>query len=279
MHPGSRADKMATEALTSRDLAGVPTYREDELELSKRSAGCEACSESPNTAMERRMVASARKGDERAFSRLVNAYQDRVYGICLRMLGHNDEAEDVAQEVFVALHKGLSTFRGDARLSTWVFRVTRNQCLNRLKYLERRHRNAHVCRDIETEDASEPALMARSLPTPEQQVVGFQLQEILERALLDLPGDQRLLVILRDIDGLTYDEIVEISELPLGTVKSRLHRARLSLAATVRGFSGDTSIEENANRSAPVSGPPTSMGRDGEAATKLPGSKAKGEEE
>jgi RNA polymerase sigma-70 factor, ECF subfamily len=182
---------------------------------------------------ERRLIRAIRKGDERAFARLVHGYQDRVYGLCLRMLRRPDEAEDVAQEVFVSLHRGLSSFRAESKLSTWIYRITRNHCLNRLKYLERRHDDAQAPLDSVSEAGLAEAAGHR--PTrPDQHLEGRELRGRLERALGELGEEQRLLVLLRDVEGLSYEEIVEVCELPLGTVKSRLHRARLALATRLR---------------------------------------------
>ena len=164
-----------------------------------------------------------------AFEALVLAHQDRVFNFCLRMLGDPEEAHDVGQEVFVAVHQHLSTFRHDAKLSTWILRIAKNHCLNRLKYLNRRGRG----RSDEYEGVSDAALNdAAGAPTPpDEALAAAGGRERVHQAIAHLDEDQRMLVVLRDIEGLSYEEIVEITELPEGTVKSRLHRAREKLAA------------------------------------------------
>ncbi len=179
---------------------------------------------------ERRLLRALRKGDERAFTRLVQAYGDRVYGVCLRMLGRHDEAEDTAQDVFISLHRGISSFRGESRLSTWIYRVTRNHCLNRLTYLERRQEKMRAPFEPGRLEI-ESSVFVRKSTRPDELLEGKELQALLEQAIRELPDEQRLLVILRDIQGLSYDELMEVCELPLGTVKSRLHRARLTLTS------------------------------------------------
>lgn len=182
---------------------------------------------------ERRLLLALRQGDERAFSLLVRSYQDRVYSLSLRMLGNREEAEDLTQEVFVALYQHLDDFRGEAQLSTWIYRVTRNRCLNRLKYLGRRSsRRSTPLEEVGPGRLAEAAA-TRALPGPDQHLEGVELQEVLERTLLQLPEEQRLMVLLRDVEGLAYERIAEICDLPVGTVKSRLHRARAALAKAV----------------------------------------------
>ncbi len=174
-----------------------------------------------------------RRRDPEAFERLVIDYQDRVHDFCLRMLGDAEEATDVAQDVFVSLHQHLPGFREDSKLSTWIYRIAKNHCLNRLKYLGRRGRG----RRSAVEDVDEVLLerAADSAPQPDEELIARDERESVRAAIAQLEDDQRMLVGLRDIEGLSYEEIVEITELPLGTVKSRLHRARERLAKALGG--------------------------------------------
>lgn len=175
---------------------------------------------------ERLLLARLRRRDQRAFAELVRTHQDRVFDLCVRMLNDREEALDVAQEVFVALHGALGQFRGDSRLSTWIFKVAKNHCLNRLKYLGRRQKG----KTDELSDVPEGELAAHQThPSPQEALLGKEQQVRVQKAIAQLPEEQRLLVILRDIEGLSYDEIVQITDQPEGTVKSRLHRARLAL--------------------------------------------------
>lgn len=187
---------------------------------------------------EHRLIERIRRGDERAFAQLVRVYQDRVFSLCLRMLGDRAEAEDLVQEIFVAVHAHLAGFRAEASLSTWIYRVSRNRCLNRLKYLGRRgHGLTSTLEGVG--DARLADAAGRAPVRPDHHLEGRELQSVLERALLALSEEQRLMVILRDVDGLAYDEIATICEVPGGTVKSRLHRARVALAEAVERYRSD----------------------------------------
>jgi RNA polymerase sigma-70 factor (ECF subfamily) len=175
-----------------------------------------------------RFIAALRRRDERAFSRLVLAHQDRVYTLCLRLLGSPEEARDVAQEVFVTVFQKIELFRGDSRLSTWLYRVAANHAKNRIKYLSRRHDRARDSFDDLLSQPSDGRLSA-SVPRPDQVLEGRRAEAFVQRALMLLDADQREAVVLRDIEGLSYEEVAEIVQATLGTVKSRIHRGRARL--------------------------------------------------
>jgi len=138
---------------------------------------------------EDQLVARLRKGDRRAFEELVIAYQHRVFGVAVRMLGSRTEAEEIAQETFLRAHRALPEFRGEARLSTWLYAIER-----------------------------------------------AELDGALRDAIAALPDERRIVVILRDLEGLSYEEIAEALALEPGTVRSRLHRARMDLKAKLERF-------------------------------------------
>lgn len=190
---------------------------------------------------EEQLVERLKRQDEAAFNELVRLYEGRIFRLVFRMLGDRAEAEDLAQEVFVTVFKSIASFRGDSKLSTWLYRVATNHAKNRLKYLGRRARGQKKELD-EYADAS--ALESATMNTthrsarPDEQAQGNQLEVLIRQALLELPDDQRELVVLRDIESLTYEEIQDLTGLPSGTVKSRLHRARLALAHRVRELQG-----------------------------------------
>jgi RNA polymerase sigma-70 factor (ECF subfamily) len=180
--------------------------------------------------------------DERAFNELVELYGDRVYRLMLRMLGRNEEAEDMAQEVFVQVFKAVDQFRGDAKLGTWIYRVAVNLCKNRSKYLSRRHAGA----EDELEPLAERASLGQAkgvtsseLASPDQIVEGYQIEAIVKRSIAALDVEFREVLVLRDVEDLAYEEIVEITSLPIGTVKSRLHRARAMLKMKVEDALGE----------------------------------------
>ncbi|MEM9069171.1 MAG: sigma-70 family RNA polymerase sigma factor [Myxococcota bacterium] len=186
---------------------------------------------------EAKLVERLKRQDEAAFNELVRLYQGRIFRLVFRMLGDRAEAEDLAQEVFVTVFKSIGGFRGDSKLSTWMYRVATNHCKNRIKYLGRRARGQKQEFDEVTDAHSlESATMSTSvrLPRPDEMVTGRETEHFIRVALHELPEDQRQLVVLRDIENLTYEEIQKLTGLASGTVKSRLHRARLALAKRVR---------------------------------------------
>jgi RNA polymerase sigma-70 factor (ECF subfamily) len=177
------------------------------------------------------LVRRFKEGDRAAYSELVVRYQNRVFGMCLRWMGNRAVAEEVAQDVFLALYKALSRFRGDAQLSTWVYRVTVNHCKNRDLYRRRRAHGRHESFDGAPDDADVPTKQyADDGAHADAQTHQTEASELLQDALAALDEDQRQIIVLRDIEDLSYEEIADILELPKGTVKSRLHRARHELA-------------------------------------------------
>ena len=193
-------------------------------------------------AAERRFIERLQQRDERAFIELMQLYQERVYKLVLRMLGRRDEAEDMAQEVFVQVFKAIASFRGDSRLSTWIYRIAVNLCKNRIKYLGRRRSDTQdefQAREDRNEHAGAPGVTSSELSRPDQLVEGYQMQRIVELAIVRMDPDFREILVLRDIEDLSYEELSEITGLPDGTVKSRLHRARAMLKAAIEQEMGE----------------------------------------
>ena len=174
----------------------------------------------------------AAAGDVGAFDALVTVFGGRVMGIAARMLADRGEAEDLTQEVFIALYDALPTFRGESRVSTWIYRITRNRCLNRIEHLKRRKsgRLADIDDPAVANHVVDPDTSGGERADPTQRIRDRELRVVLEEHLRRLPEEQRLLVVLRDLEELSYEEIVDVTGIPLGTVKSRLHRARAELA-------------------------------------------------
>jgi RNA polymerase sigma-70 factor (ECF subfamily) len=173
------------------------------------------------------LVDRLRRGDPRAFEDLVIAYQHRVFGVALRMLGNRAEAEDLAQEVFLRVHRSIGEFRGEAKLSTWLYAIASRLCLNRLTSGERRlarHGEETLTR------------LASSAVGPADEAERSELEAALHRAIAELGEDRRIVVVLRDLEGLSYEEIAAALELELGTVRSRLHRARMDLREKLERF-------------------------------------------
>ena len=177
---------------------------------------------------EKQLIRKLKRHDEAAFNEIVKRYQVKVFNMVLRMMGDPAEAEEVAQEVFITIFRSIDRFRGDSKFTTWLYRVTINHCKNRLKYLGRRgfHRSSSID-DMPERDYG--ALMKRSVDQADQILIGYEMEQIVKRAITELDEEFRLLIVLRDIQGMPYGEIAKITNLPDGTVKSRLHRARILL--------------------------------------------------
>jgi RNA polymerase sigma-70 factor (ECF subfamily) len=180
--------------------------------------------------LERSLLRRLRNRDERAFRELIENHRDRVYNICYRMLGNRHESEDVAQEVFITVFKQIDTFREEAKFSTWLYRVAVNHCKNRIKYLARRYDKSRDELDDETASGANGTPIGAPVPrSPDTALEGAQMEKLMQDAIAALDDEQRIVVVLRDVEDLSIEEICEITGLPDGTVKSRLHRARLVL--------------------------------------------------
>ncbi len=180
---------------------------------------------------EKLLLERLREGRPEAFDYVLRRYQDKIYNFVYRILGDPQEAEDVAQDVFVSFYVTIHSFRGQCRLSTWLHRIALNQARNRLKYLGIRRAHRHEPRAEDTRPiggSARPGYHAH-IPRPDELAEGHELEQRIQEALDSLDPEQRSLIVCRDIQGMTYQEICEIFDLPLGTVKSKLHRARLAL--------------------------------------------------
>jgi RNA polymerase sigma-70 factor (ECF subfamily) len=180
---------------------------------------------------ERLLIARLRDRDEQAFSEIFKRFGDKVFSLVYRMLGNRHEAEDVTQEVFVTVFKTIDGFRGEAKFSTWLLRIAANQSKNRIKYLSRRPTEG-----ADLDEGGPAQVASASAPVVQSQIEGpdalleaAEMKSITQTAIGKLDEEHRLLVILRDVEELSYQEIGEITGLPEGTIKSRLHRARLAI--------------------------------------------------
>jgi len=188
--------------------------------------------------LERSLLRRLRDRDERAFRELIEGHRDRVYNITFRMLGNRAEAEDVAQEVFITVFKTIEDFREESKFSTWLYRVTVNHCKNRIKYLARRHDRDHDEID-ETSNGHNGAIGSGPPASPDRALEGAQMEKLLQEAIGSLDEEHRVVVVLRDVEDLSIEEICKITDLPDGTVKSRLHRARLALRKKLQRHVGE----------------------------------------
>lgn len=183
---------------------------------------------------EKRLIKRLKRGDEVAFALLVRQNQGRIFSLCFRMLGNAAEAEDIAQDVFVKAFLAIGGFRGDSQVGTWLYRIAINLCKNRIKYLGRRHYRTKQPLDKVPERAYEPEqggtrTVGEQAARPDEVLEGNRAEKRIQRALAAVDPQFRELLVLRDIEGLAYQEIMDITGLPEGTVKSRLHRARAAL--------------------------------------------------
>jgi len=171
---------------------------------------------------EEAIIAAARKGDVNAFNRLVLAYQDLAYNVAYRILGNPDRAADATQDSFLRGFRALDQFRGGS-FKTWLLRIVTNCCYDQLRGLQRRPTTPI---DDLLEDDEHSSLLEDSSESPQAYVERVELDRVVQAALETLPEDQRIVVVMSDIHGLSYEEIAETTSVSLGTVKSRLSRGR-----------------------------------------------------
>jgi RNA polymerase sigma-70 factor (ECF subfamily) len=187
---------------------------------------------------ERELLAAHKAGDGQAIATLLRSYQRRVYSICYRMLRNPEEAADVTQDTLVRVIERIGDFDGRSQLSTWVIRIAINNCLTHLRRERvRRHGSLDAASDASGTPLGDLLAASRELSPPDH-VQQEDRRRLLLRALHRLEVDERAMVVLRDLQGLEYQQISEVLEVPIGTVKSRLFRARaaLRIAAEAEGL-------------------------------------------
>ena len=177
-------------------------------------------------------VQAAVGGDKGAFGKLVERYQDRVFNTLVRLLGNRDDARDIVQDAFVQAFVKLDSFRGDAKFYTWLYRIAMNLALS-----HRRRRRPTASLDAAKENIGEEPESQQ--PTAAQELIERERAEQLQQALLQLNDGHRQILVLRELEGFSYEAISEILELPVGTVRSRLFRARLQLKEQLQAMLPD----------------------------------------
>mgnify|MGYP003326782839 CR=1 FL=1 len=190
------------------------------------------------------LVERVQRGERSAFDVLVLRYQQKVLKLVLRYVRDPMEAEDVAQEAFIKAYRAIGSFRGDSAFYTWIYRIAINTAKNALVARKRRP----VDYGIDTQDPEQGALEARLTDgeTPEQLALTDEIRETVNLAMGDLPEELRTAIVLREIDGLSYEEIAESMDCPVGTVRSRIFRAREAIDRRLRPvFSGGLGREEH----------------------------------
>ena len=173
------------------------------------------------------LIARAKQGDHSAFEQLVRDNEKRIYNLTLRMVGNPEDALDLSQEAFLNAWKGLGSFKGDSAFSTWLYRLASNACLDFLRSKKRRQDTTGSPLSLDDEEAPPPP--ADDSNRPDLQLERKERIQALHRALDGLPVHHRQILVMRELSGLSYQEISDTLNLDLGTVKSRLTRARLAL--------------------------------------------------
>ncbi len=177
---------------------------------------------------ERLLLKRAKKGDVDAFEQLIEKYQKKVYNIALKMLGNKEDAYDMSQEVFIRVYRSIDKFKEQASLSTWIYKITTNVCLDEIRRRKNRF-TVSIDDDMELNDSKVKRQIEYDGPSPEIIVEENELREIINKSIQQLPEQYRVVTILRDIQGFSYEEIANILDVPQGTVKSRINRARAML--------------------------------------------------
>ncbi len=173
------------------------------------------------------LVCASQKGDKGAFEKLVIKYQDRIFNMLLRMLGDYETALDLSQETFTHAYQGLKKFKRESTFFTWLFRIALNMATSRKRQLARSSQKIFLSQ--EPDSSMESFQDVTREPSPEAYLIQQEMQSEIQKAISSLPLEFREALILRDMEALSYEEIQEILGCPLGTVRSRIHRARLML--------------------------------------------------
>lgn len=181
------------------------------------------------TASDLELIEDFKKGDEGVFEELVRRYQKKVYNSTYRMMGNHEDAWDLAQESFLRVYRNLSRFQGKASFSTWLFTITTNTCRDELRKRQRRVKTQSLSEPIQTKDGELERELVDVSMIPEEISLNRELQDEIQEVIDKLPTEQKEVIILREFDGFNYGEIAEITGVAIGTVKSRISRARRNL--------------------------------------------------
>jgi len=189
--------------------------------------------------VDQQLVERAQRGDKHAFELLVAKYQRRLGRLISRFVRNTAEAEDLTQEAFIKAYRALPAFRGDSAFYTWLYRIGINTAKNHLLAQGRRAPTSTPL-DAEEAEAFEDASLLHEVATPENELMSKQVVEVVNSSLQQLPEDLRTALTLREIEGLSYEEIAAVMNCPIGTVRSRIFRAREVVATNLRPLLGTT---------------------------------------
>ena len=178
--------------------------------------------------LDEELVQLLQHGQKQAFTTLVSKWQHRMYTFCYRQLGETALAEEATQDIFIKVYTSIHSFRNESKFSTWLYRIATNHCINLNERHHRRHRNQH---DSFENLHAQPSTQS----TPLQDLEQKDFKQRLQQALNQLPEEHRVLLILRDLQDCSYEEIADITQLNIGTIKSRIHRGRNNLRQILSG--------------------------------------------
>jgi len=181
---------------------------------------------------DKELVKRVQKGDQAAFDMLFARYQAKILNLVGRYVRDSEEARDVAQEAFIKAYRALPGFRGDSAFYTWIYRIAINTAKNYLVSRSRRPPDTDV--DIEEGEFQDTSGLLQDIETPENLLASDELEAVVYKAISDLPEELKVAVSLREFEGLSYEEIAEVMDCPVGTVRSRIFRARESIEKKVK---------------------------------------------
>lgn len=210
------------------------TFDQEEL----NDAAVAARSETVGSSAETLFIERLKAGDAQAFDDFVVRYSAKVFALLIRLTQDEEEAKDLTQETFLRALKAIKNFRGDADLKTWLYRIAVNESRNRFRWWKRRNKSSIISLDTENHTGEKPLSesVSDNSETPEAETLRRERERALHLALSELPVNFREVVILRDIEGLTYEEVAAALETNVGTVKSRIARGREELRKKLSGF-------------------------------------------
>lgn len=188
----------------------------------------------PQVETDRQLVERVQRGDKRAYDLLVLKYQHRIVGLVSRYMRDQDEVLDVTQEAFIKAYRALPGFRGESAFYTWLYRIAINTAKNYLVSRSRRPPDTDI--DVDQGDSHEGSIALSDIENPENRLAGDQLEAVVYKAIDDLPEELKVAVTLREFEGLSYEEIAGIMECPVGTIRSRIFRAREAIEKKIEAF-------------------------------------------
>ena len=190
-----------------------------------------------NDSVDKQLVERVRRGDKRAFDLLILKYQHKIISIVGRYLGDQNDVQDVSQETFIKAYRAIPNFRGESAFYTWLYRIAVNTAKNHLVSKSRRPPNIDI--DIDDGEFQNNSAVLRDNESPQASLATSQMEQVIFRSIENLPSELRIAVTLREFDGLSYEEIAKIMNCPVGTVRSRIFRAREAIEKKIMLMDND----------------------------------------